>query len=1051
MRKALLLFLLMLGGTVSMSVLAQDKSITGKVTADDGSALPGVSVVVKGTNRGTNTDGEGMFKINVPANGHLLFSYVGFTPQDIAIGNQTTVNVKMVPDAASLEEVVITTFGTAKKASFTGSAAKIDAKDLGPRPITNVGQALAGASAGVQATAGSGQPGTSPEIRIRGFGSISSSNDPLYVVDGIPYSASIANISPDDIETITILKDAASTALYGARAANGVVMITTKRGAKGKNIISAKYTKGFSTRALPEYSRVGPADYYPLMWEANRNNFAYRAASPVPLATASANASSGLGALVGYNVYDVPFAQLVDVEGKLNPNAKMIYSSDDLNWEKPLMRQGNRDEINLNFSGSGNTSDYYLSLSYLSDKGFLIRSDYERYTARLNVNTQMKPWFRTGANISATITKSNQADVPANGGTTFVNPFFFTRGMAPIYPIYAYDPANPSSFLMLENGNRRWDYGNLTAFGLPSRPQNGGRHVIAETILNQNYFRRNVLGGRGFAEVTFLKNFKFTANVGTDITNLNDVTFGNPEIGDGAPAGRASHDFQNITSYNLSQLLNYNKTFGNHGIEALVGHENYNYTDNILEGSRSQQILDGNYELVNFTTTTNLNSQYNRRRVEGFFSRINYDYDQKYFLSFSARRDGSSKFYKDSRWGTFYSASGAWRLDQESFLKAAPVISMMKLRASYGQTGNDGGISNYAWQPLYALGWNNATEAGILQSSLGNTALEWESSNAFDVALEFGLLKNRISGTVEYFDRRSSNLIFDVPLPLSSGITTVTKNIGTMYNRGVELELNGTPVQTKDFSWNINLNATSLKNKITKMPEESKEIIDGTKKLKEGSSIYDFWLREYMGISSATGEVLYRAATYNSANSLITEKGDTVTTNVNNARFHYNGTSIPKVTGGFTNSFKYKGLSLSALVVYQIGGKIYDDAYASLMGSGYHNAKHVDILRRWQKPGDVTDVPRMDAGRTTDFNAASDRWLIDASYLNVRSVTLSYTLPRLIAQKLYLENAQVYVSGENFFIKSRRSGMNVQQNFAGTTGNVYSSAKAVVMGISFSL
>ncbi len=1049
MRKALLLFLLLWGGIAGNSVIAQEKSITGKVIADDGSALPGVNIIIKGTTRGTNTDAEGNFKINVPANARLLFSYVGFTGQEIIVGNQTTLNVKLLPDASNLEEVVVTTFGTAKKTSFTGSAAKIDAEKLGPRPITNVGQALAGSSAGVQATAGSGQPGAAPDIRIRGFGSISSSNAPLYVVDGIPYSADIANISTDDIETITILKDAASTALYGARAANGVVMITTKKGQKGQNNINVKYTKGFSTRALPEYDRVGPADYYPLMWEANRNNFAYRAANPIPMATASANASSGLGAVVGYNVYNVPFAQLVGTDGKLNPSASMIYSADDLNWEKPLMRQGNRDEISLNFSGSGTTSDYFLSLSYLSDKGFLIRSDYERYTARLSVNNQMKPWFKTGANLAATITKSNLAD--ADGNTSFVNPFFFSRGMAPIYPIYAFDPANPSSFLTLENGNRRWDYGNLSALGLPNRPQNGGRHAISETLLNQNYFRRNVLGGRAYAELSFLKNFKFTANVGADITNRNDVVFGNPEIGDGAPAGRATHEFQNVTSYNLSQLLNYTKTFGSHGIEALVGHENYNATDNNLTGSRSQQILDGNYELVNFTTTTNLNSQYNIRRVEGFFSRVNYDYNQKYFLSVSARRDGSSKFYKDVRWGTFYSVSGAWRLDQENFIKAIPALSMLKLRGSYGQTGNDGGISNYAWQPLYALGWNNATEAGILQSSLGNTQLEWESSNAFDIALEFGLLKNRISGTIEYFDRRSSNLIFDVPLPLSSGITTVTRNIGTMYNKGIEVELSLVPFRSRDFSWTIDLNATRLKNQITKMPTESPEIIDGTKKLKEGKSLYDFWLREYMGVNSTTGEALYRAVSFQAANSSITEKGDTVTTNVNNARFGYHGSSIPKLTGGFTNTIRYKGFGLSALVVYQIGGKIYDDAYASLMGSGYHNAKHVDILKRWQNPGDVTDVPRMDAGRTVDFNAASSRWLIDASYLNIRSVTFSYTIPKLVAQKLYIQNAQVYVSGENFFIKSRRSGMNVQQNFGGTTSNVYSTAKSLVMGISFSI
>lgn len=1051
MRKALLLFLLLLGGVAITFVHAQDKTLTGKVTADDGAPLPGVNIVIKGTTRGTNTDAEGNFQISAPVNSRLLISYVGFVNQEIVVGNQTTLNVSLVPDAANIEEVVITTFGTAKKASFTGSAAKIDASSLAPRPVTNLGQALAGATSGVQTTAGSGQPGSAPDIRIRGFGSISSSNSPLYVVDGIPYSADIANISTSDIETITVLKDAASTALYGARAANGVVMITTKKGQKGASSINIKYTKGLNTRALPEYDRVGPADYYVLMWEANRNNFAYRATNPIPMATASTNATNGLGAIVGYNIYNVPFNQLVSTDGVFNSSAQMLYSPDDLNWEKPIMRQGNRDELNLNFSGSNNNTDYFVSLSYLNDRGFLIRSDFERYTARLNVNTQMKPWFRTGANITATISNSNQSDAPANGGTSFVNPFFFSRGIAPIYPIYAYDPANPGSFLMLENGNRRWDYGNLSALGLPNRPQYGGRHIISETLLNQNYFRRNVFGGRGFAEISFLKNFKFTANVGADITNRNNVTFGNPEIGDGAPAGRSTHEFEYLASYNISQLLNYTKTFGSHGIEALVGHESYNQMSNNLEGSRSQQILDGNYELVNFTTTTNLTSQLNRRRVEGYFSRINYDYDQKYFLSLSARRDGSSKFYKDVRWGTFYSVSGAWRIDQESFLKSAPYISALKLRGSYGQTGNDGDISNYAWQPLYALGWNNATEAGILQSSLGNTALEWESSNAFDVALEFGLFKNRVTGTVEYFDRQSSNLIFDVPLPLSTGITTVTRNIGTMYNRGIEVELGFEPVKTKDFSWRLDLNATSYKNKITKMPDENKELIDGTKKLKEGSSIYDYWLREFMGVSPNTGEVLYRAASYVPANSTITEKGDTVTTNVNNARFHYNGSAIPKLTGGFTNSFSYKGITLSALVVYQIGGKIYDGAYASLMGAGYHNAKHVDILKRWQKPGDITDVPRMDAGRTTDFDAASDRWLIDGSYINIRSVTLSYTLPKLIAQKLYLGNAQVFVSGENFFIKSKRSGMNVQQNFGGTTGNVYSSAKSLVMGISLSI
>ncbi|MFN3588613.1 MAG: SusC/RagA family TonB-linked outer membrane protein [Spirosomataceae bacterium] len=1047
-KKFTFLILLLLVGSLAWA----QSTVKGVVkSADDGEALIGASVKVKGTARGVVTDVEGNFVLSdVPNNATLEVSYTGFTTISTRVSNRSFIEILLELDATALDEVVVTTFGSAKRTSFTGAFNKIGSKELSVRPVTNITSAIAGTTAGVQTTAGSGQPGSAPAIRIRGFGSISSSNDPLYVVDGVPFTASIANLNPDDIESITILKDAASTALYGARAANGVVMVTTKKGSAGKNTINVRYTKGVNTRALPEYDRVGAQEYYPLMWEALRNSQAYRAANPVALATANQNASNQIGGLLAYNVFNVPSNQLVGVDGTLNPNAQLIYSAEDLNWESPLMRQGNRDEINLNFSGANDKSDYFFSFSYLDDKGFLIRSDYDRYTARLSFNNQMKSWFKVGANVNATITSSNQAD--ADGNSSFVNPFFFSRNMGPIYPVYAFDPANPGSFLLDDNGQRFFDYGNMNALGLPNRPQYGGRHAIAETLLNQNFFRRNVLGARGYAEVTFLKDFKFTFNVGTDITNLNNVTFGNPLIGDGAPAGRATHSFDNITGFNMNQLLNYNKTFGVHSFSALVGHENFSNTSNFLTGSRSQQILDGNYELVNFTTTTNLNSAYDIRRVEGYFSRFNYDYKDKYFASFSVRRDGSSKFFRDVRWGTFMSISGAWRLDQEEFFKAIPSISQLKLRSSYGQTGNDGGISNYAWQPLYALGWNNALEAGILQSSLGNRNLEWESSDAFDVALEFGLFKNRITGTVEYFNRQSTNLIFAVPLPISAGILTETRNIGSMFNRGVELEVTFEPVRTKDFTWTISTNATKYRNEITRMPEESKEIISGTKKLQEGSSIFDFWLREYKGVRPETGEAVYRAVSFVPSNSYITEAGDTLTTSINNARFHYNGSSIPAISGGLTNTFRYKNLSLSALLVYQIGGKVYDAAYAGLMGSGgYGSAKHVDRLKRWQNPGDITDVPRMDVARTADFDAASDRWLIDASYLNVRTVTLSYALPQTLAKKSFLENAQIYVSGENFIILSRRKGMNVQQGFDGVTGNVFSAAKSLVTGISFSL
>jgi len=589
----------------------------------------------------------------------------------------------------------------------------------------------------------------------------------------------------------------------------------------------------------------------------------------------------------------------------------------------------------------------------------------------------------------------------------------------------------------------------MTALGLPSRPQYGGRHAPAETTLNENYFRRNLFSGRTFGEVSFLKDFKFRMNIGADYTNINSTVYGNPIIGDGAPAGRATAEFENQLTLNINQQLTYKKQVKAHSFDVLLGHESYDYRSNYLTGSRSQQILDGNVELVNFTTTTNLNSGADRATQEGYFSRINYDYDNRYFLTFSARRDGSSRFYQDVRWGTFFGASAAWQLHNEAFLKESDLINNLKLRASYGQTGNNAGISFYAWQPLYALGWNNAGEAGILQGSLGNAALTWESNNQFDVALEFGLLKDRIAGVVEYFNRQSDDLLFAVPLPLSTGTSSQTRNIGAMFNRGIEVQVDFEPVRTRDFNWKVSFNATTYRNEITRMPESNKEIVSGTKKLKEGSSLYDYWLREWYGVNPANGDAEYRAVSYIAANSRITESGDTVTTNINNARYHYNGSAIPDFTGGLTNTIEYKGLSLSVLFIYQVGGFIYDAAYASLMtSSGYGAAKHADILNRWQKPGDITNVPRVDVGRSVDFDGGSDRWLTDATSLNLRNISISYAVPSKLLKRYHVQGAQIFFNGENLALWNKRKGMDGLGDFSGVTGNTYSFYRNFVGGLS---
>jgi TonB-linked SusC/RagA family outer membrane protein len=1042
---------------LSFSVMAQDRVVQGKVTSqEDGMPLPGVNVVVKGTTSGAVTDADGKYSVSVKdADVVLVFTSIGFASKEELVGERTIIDVILDSDITQLSEVVVTAFGDTKKTAFTGSSGYIGSEAIALRPITNLASSIAGSTAGVTVSAGSGLPGSTPAIRIRGFGSVNASSAPLYVVDGVPYGLDISGINPSDIESITPLKDAASTALYGSRAANGVIMVTTKKGKSGKASINFKYTKGFNSRAIPEYERVGPADYYPLMWEINRNPQAY-GASPVPLATANANASANLGSVINYNVYDVPFAQLVDVNGNLNPQAKLLYKSSDLDWQEPLIRQGTRDEVNLTMSGGNDKSDFFISAGYLKDVGFLIKSDFERYTARANFNSKMTDWMKAGINTSVTVTNSNQNN--GDGGTSFVNPFFFGRTLGPIFPYYAYDPANPGSFLLGADGNRIYDYGNLTALGLPARPQYAGRHVIHETKLNVNGARRNQMVSRGYAEVNFLKDFKFTINAGLDFLNRNDRDYGNNLIGDSAPSGATTHEYTNTFTFNLNQLLNYSKSFGSHNVSVLVGHESFDFRTNNFFATRIGQVVEGNIELTNFGTLTDGNGSQDRRRVEGYFSRINYDFNERYFVSVSARRDASSRFSKDARWGTFYSVSGAWRLDQEDFIKNIPLISQLKLRASYGQTGNedildsDGNTNYYPYQALFNLGWNNAGEPGILQTSLGNSALTWETNNQTDVGLEFGIMKNRIIGTVEYFNRKSTDMLFDVPLPYSQGLTSVTQNIGEMYNRGVEVTIGADVLNIGGFVWHVDANATKMKNEITKLPTETPTIISGTKQLKVGHSIFDYWLREYIGVRPETGEALYRAATYNTANSFITEIGDTLTTSINNARFHYNGSAIPKIQGGFTNTFSYKGVSLSAVVVYQIGGKVYDGAYQGIMSAGgYGTAKGVAILRRWQNPGDITDIPRMDQGRTADFDATSDRWLVDASYLNLRSVTLSYTLPKKWVTKVFLSNAQFFVSGENFYIKSRRIGMNAQQAFTGVTSNTFTPAKSVVFGASITL
>lgn len=1048
-----LLFIFLFSFLFSQSSFGQ-KELKGKITNEKGIPVANVSVVVVGTKLGTSSAADGTFAITVPSTAKTLsFSSIEIATKEVAIGNQTNFAVQVATNEKALEEVVVVAYGTAKKENFTGSANKISAKEIQNRPLTNIATALIGSTPGLTTTSASGQPGSAPAVRIRGFGSVTAGNDPLYVVDGVPVSSALSNINMDDVESLSILKDAATTSLYGSRAANGVIMITTKKGKKGKNQVNFKYNLSYVSRAIPDYDRVSAEEYMPLMWESYRNSLAYRAASPLPLATASNQASglvtgqNGIIDLLAYNAFNLPRNQVMLPNGTLNPSAQLIYNRDDLNWFDPLTRNGIRNEYSLNFGGGVEKLDYFLSAAYTKEDGYINRSDFERANARINLNSQMKSWLKVGTNLAYTYSRGNFAST--DGSNSIVNPFFFAARMGPIYPYFAYDPLNPGRYLLDASGNRQYDFGNSTIAGLPARPAGayGGRHTIAENELSKEFFKRGVVNTRSYAEFKIADGLKFTTNFAVDVTNRTDVTFQNRIIGDGAPAGRLTKETQTITSYTFNQLLTYNKKVKKHNFDVLLGHENYSLNDNNLSGTRQGQIVDGNLELLNFTTTTNLSSNDDNYRVESYFTNLKYDFNEKYFFTIGGRTDGNSRFDEPVRWGKFWSTSAAWVVSKESFLRSSSIVSFLKLRTSYGTTGNDVGIGYYPYQTFYTLGRNNGLTPGVVQSSLGNQDLTWEANKQFDIGVDFDLFKRRITGSVEFFRRESDNLLFSVPLPVSSGFSSILRNVGSMYNKGIEISLGVDVIKKKNFSWNVLVNATTLQNRITRLPQ--KEIISGTKKLQVGKSLYDYWLRQWYGVDPNDGAALFVAASGTGAGVRISSKGDTVTTDVNNAKFDYTGTAIPDWYGGITNTFTYKNFSLSILANWQIGGLTYDDTYAAYMHAGTYGASlHKDMLNRWQKPGDITTVPRMDNAQTSIFGATSSRWLTDASFFNLQNITLSYDLNNAVfLKKASINNARFYLSLENVQMFTKRAGMNPSQAFTGVTSIGYIPARVINMGV----
>lgn len=1090
-RKLAFLLLTFLFGLQCM--VAQNIRVAGVVVSqEDGEPVIGASIMVKGTTQGTITNYDGEFNLSADRNARLIVSYVGMVTQELPV--QANMRIVLAPNTQALDEVVVVAYGQQRKEAVTGAVVNIKSEAIERRPIAVATAALEGQAPGVQVSSSYGEPGSAPEIRIRGFSSINGTNAPLYVINGIPMGGTVegsgsgsasrsnplADLNPADIESITVLKDASSAALYGNKAANGVVLVTTKAGRLGEDNVDIQVSvnQGIYSRGIKEYERLNAKQYMETYWQARRNALYtddQAKASPVYGTWNDANAAalsvvkSGLGE--NYNIFNKSWEELYDANGKLVSGAEILSGyAGDLDWFEPLERNGQRSEYSFSARGGSKKSTYYASVGYLNEEGFTKRSNSERLTANTKIDFTPTSWFKGGVALNGSLQEYNRMSGSAiDNATSYINPFFFARNMAPVYPVHMHD--DKGNYLLDENGEKQYDGGGS------SRPQYNNRHIIWETDLDRDKTKRITLDGTAYADITFLKDFVLTVKGNMNTRNSVQRTYNNSVIGDGAGQGRMRHESYDYKNYLFQQLLNWRRSFNEvHNVEVLFGHENYSYKYDFMYLYKTDEKFAGIMELSNFTTQSSTNGSQSGYKNEGYFSRIGYNYDQKYFGEFSFRRDGSSRFYKDHRWGNFWSLGGSWIMSDEEFIKSYDWIDYLKFRAAYGQTGNDAGIGYYQWMALYTS-TQNGGDGAYWKSQLAAEDLTWENNKSFSLALE-GNLFRRINFSVEYYDKKSQDLLFDVDLPTSmggigTGVTSpsITKNFGSVSNRGLEIALDGDIVRTKDWTWNLGAQFNTLTNVINELPEEyGKEgHISGTKKYMEGSSIYEFWLYKYAGVDKSNGRSLYQFDNENYYVEEIGQNGDNQTkvakgnyTVIDGVAYSYkttyakkdwSGTSIPKIFGSFSTNLRYKDFQLSALLTYQLGGKALDYTYSSLMGLvATPSATHVDVLKSWMPDQastgiDPAGIPAMNTSQSSDNNATSDRFLISTNYLNVKNIALSYNVPKKILAPIGLKALMLSASADNVCLFTKRQGMNPQQSWNGIIDNGYMPARVFTFGL----
>ena len=965
-------------------LFAQEREIKGVITsAEDGDPLIGATISVKGKEaQGVVTDIEGNYTLQIQdPNSILVISYLGMKTQELKVPANGILNVMLEPESMNLDEVVVTGYGNFSKSSFTGSANTLRADMMKEVPVMTVEQKLQGMTTGVNITSSSGQPGANQSIRIRGMGSFNASQEPLFVIDGVPVTSGslsaggadaaymnnsktniMSTLNPTDIENITVIKDAAAASLYGSRAANGVILITTKQGKAGRTQVSLNIAGGFSDTAVDFRPTLNGDQRYEILYEG-----LYNYALDQQMASPSEYASQEIR--------------------KYAYVPEMGYTD----WRKELLRTAIHQDYEASVSGGNERTTFYASLGYNSQEGLAKNSSLDRYSARLNMTQKVGKYGEVGANMM--FTQMNQEMNEERGSS--INPFLDVAMIM-----------NPSMSVRDKDGNYVGAY--------PGTSLNPLRDILTD----YNRTRMTRMFSTGYASIEPLKGVKLKETLSYDYTIQKDSRYFNPLSSAGPKSGSDAQSSKGFIEYGKlisSTSLNYVHTFNyKHHLDVLAAYEVESYQTDKASGERSKLPSNPNFvEPDNGAVLNSFTSSPQAYRMLSYLSRLNYDYDDRYYIAGSFRRDGSSRLSPDNRWGNFWSVSGMWHISNEAFMKPVKhILSDVKIRASYGVNGNQPS-SLYGYMGLYSYGQSYMGGLGSYESSLANPYLKWEKNYNLNIGLDLAFI-SRIFLSVEYYNRDTKDLLYSLPISATTGFTNYLSNVGQLNNKGVELELRTINFATPHFNWTTVLNLSHNSNKIVSLNGQLEQSIEGSWFIhKVGLPYYTFYVKEFAGVDPQNGDALYYTNTQNEDGSYNRE----ITNDISKAQAIPYKSVNPKVSGGLTNILNYKRMDLSFTLTYSLGGYSFDKlgTYIENGTNNIYSAKYnlpAYAMDRWQQPGDQTNVPRFVYKQSAGDNNSS-RYIHSTDHLRLKNLTFGYTLPRRWTNKLMVNKARFYFSGSN--------------------------------------